>query len=70
MSVSIVGWSHSPFGRREEDGEALVAGAVDGALADAGVEAKDIDLVTVGHFNGGFQQQDFPSSLASQSQPD
>jgi len=70
MSVSIVGWSHSPFGRREEDGEALVAGVVDGALADAGVEAKDIDLVTVGHFNGGFQQQDFPSSLAFQSQPD
>ena len=70
MSVSIVGWSHCPFGRLEEDGEALVASVVDGALADAGLEAKDIDLVVVGHFNGGFQQQDFPSTLPFQSQPD
>jgi len=70
MSVSIVGWSHHPFGRLEEDGEAMVASVVDGALADAGLEARDIDMVVVGHFNGGFQQQDFPATLAFQSQPD
>ncbi len=69
MSVSIVGWSHHPFGKVEADAEAMVQSVVDGALEDAGVEAKDIDLIVVGHFNGGFQGQDFPSSLPLQSQP-
>lgn len=69
MDVNIVGWSHHPFGRREEDGEAMVAAVVTSALADAGVEAKDVDAVVVGHFNGGFQQQDFPSTLPFQAEP-
>lgn len=70
MDVNIVGWAHHPFGRREEDGEAMVAAVVEGALQDAGVEAKDVDAVVVGHFNGGFQQQDFPSTLPFQAAPD
>lgn len=70
MDVNIVGWAHHPFGRREEDGEAMVAAVVEGALEDAGVEAKDVDAVVVGHFNGGFQQQDFPSTLPFQAAPD
>ena len=70
MDVNIVGWAHHPFGRREEDGEAMVAAVVHGALEDAGVEAKDVDAVVVGHFNGGFQQQDFPSTLPFQAAPD
>jgi acetyl-CoA C-acetyltransferase len=70
MSVSIVGWSHHPFGKIADDAETMVRTVVDGALEDAGIEAKDIDIVVVGHFNGGFQNQDFPSSLPFQSQPD
>lgn len=70
MSINIVGWSHHPFGRREEDAETMISTVVDGALADAGVEAKDIDMVVVGNFNGGFQQQDFPSTLPFQAAPD
>ncbi len=70
MDVNIVGWSHHPFGRLDADAETLVARVVDGALEDAGVEAKDIDVVVVGHFNGGFQTQDFPASLPFQTQPD
>ena len=70
MSVSIVGWSHYPFGKMSDDAETMVRTVVDGALENAGVEAKDIDVIVVGHFNAGFQNQDFPSSLPFQSQPD
>lgn len=70
MSVSIVGWSHHSFGRIEDDAETMLGRVVDGALEDAGVEAKDIDAIVVGHFNGGFQRQDFPSALPFQTQPD
>ncbi len=70
MGVSIVGWAHAPFGKIEDDAETMVGRVVDGALENAGVEAKDIDIVVVGHFNGGFQQQDFPSTLPFQTQPD
>lgn len=69
MSVSMIGWSHLPFGRHEETVEDMVKAVTNGALEDAGLEAKDIDIVVVGHFNGGFQQQDFPSSLPIQADP-
>src|SRR6201998_3085978 len=44
-----------------------VAGA---ALADAGIEAKDVDEILLGHFNGGFSPQDFTASLVLQASPD
>ena len=39
------------------------------AIADAGLEAQEIDGVFVGLFNNGFSKQDFPSSLSMQSVP-
>jgi len=68
--VHIVGWSHSKFGKFDEiDSEVLIADAVRDALADADLAAEHIDAVVVGTFNGGFVNQDFPSSLAINAQP-
>ncbi len=69
-TVHIVGWSHSKFGKYDLlEPEMLIADAVAGALLDAGLTAADVDSVVVGTFNGGFVGQDFPSSLAINSQP-
>jgi acetyl-CoA C-acetyltransferase len=70
MTACIVGWSHTPFGRREGvDVEALIGQVVGAALADAGVAAADIDEVFVGQINAGFARQEFPSSLVMQTEP-
>ena len=66
----IVGWSHTPFGKHEgADYESLAVQVIQGALADAGVTAADIDEIYFGLFNGGMMQQDFPASLALQADP-
>ncbi len=71
MSAAIVGWSHLPFGRlSDETVESLVVKAAAGALADAGIEAADVDEIILGHFNAGFSQQDFTASLVLQADPD
>src|SRR5262252_2931559 len=68
MTACIVGWAHTPFGKHEgADVESLMVKVIDAALSDAGVEARDIDRIFVGHFNAGFSKQDFPSSLALQA---
>ncbi len=68
MTACIVGWAHLPFGRREEeDVESLILGVAGDAIADAGIEASEIDSIHVGLFNGGFQKQDFPASLVLQA---
>jgi acetyl-CoA C-acetyltransferase len=60
----IVGWSHSAFGKRDEqDTEQLMAPVVDGALTHAGVDAADVDGIFVGVLNHGFSRQDFQASL-------
>jgi acetyl-CoA C-acetyltransferase len=67
--VHIVGWSHSKFGKLDQiDSEVLIADAARDALADAGLAADAVDAVVVGTFNGGFVNQDFPSSLAINAQ--
>jgi acetyl-CoA C-acetyltransferase len=67
----IVGWAHTPFGRLEgETVESLVVRVANEALADAGVPARDVDEIVLGHFNGGFSQQDFTASLVLQASPD
>ncbi len=63
MSVSIVGWGHTKFGKLELDVEDLIIEAAAAAIADAGVPAADIDAVYLGWYNGGFSAQDFGSSL-------
>ena len=68
MTACIVGWKHLPFGKRETDDiESMIVEAARGAIADAGIEAKDIDRIFVGNFNGGFVYQDFPASLVLQA---
>lgn len=68
--VHIVGWSHSKFGKFDQiDTEVLISEAVRDTLADAGLEAAQVDSVVIGTFNGGFVKQDFPSSLAINAQP-
>ena len=68
MTACIVGWSHTPFGKHEnEDVESLIVEAARGALADSGLEAADIDEIFVGHCNAGFSRQEFTASLALQA---
>ena len=68
MTPCIVGWAHTPFGKLDApDVEALIELVAGAAIADAGIEAAQIDGVFVGLFNNGFSRQDFPSSLPMQS---
>lgn len=67
MTVCMVGWGHTKFGKLEDRGlEALLVEAAQEALDDAGLEATDIDAIYVGTFNAGMSEQDFISSLALQ----
>ena len=67
MSVCIVGWGHTKFGKLEDQGlEDLLVAAANEALEDAGVAAEDIDAIYVATFNAGMSEQDFISSLALQ----
>src|SRR6201987_700331 len=71
MTVCIVGWAHTPFGKLNgETVESLIVRVAGEALADAGVAAKDVDEIVLGHFNAGFSAQDFTASLVLQASPD
>jgi acetyl-CoA C-acetyltransferase len=71
MTAAIVGWAHTPFGKLgEETVESLIIRVAGEALADAGVAAKDVDEIILGHFNAGFSAQDFTASLVLQASPD
>jgi acetyl-CoA C-acetyltransferase len=68
VSVSIVGWSHLPFGRL--DGlslEDLITRAAREAIAHAGLDAGAVDALWLGNLNGGFTPDVFASSLALQA---
>ena len=68
MTACIVGWSHTAFGKHEDDDvESLIAQVAVQALEDAGLGPDDVDEILVGHFNEGFSQQAFPSSLVLQT---
>ncbi len=71
MAACIVGWAHTPFGKLNgETVESLVVKVATEALADAGIAAKDVDEIVLGHFNAGFSAQDFTASLVLQASPD
>ena len=71
MTAAIVGWAHTPFGKLTgETVESLIVRVTNEALADAGIEAKDVDEIVLGHFNAGFSPQDFTASLVLQASPD
>jgi acetyl-CoA C-acetyltransferase len=68
MSACIVGWAHTPFGKHDNDTvESLIVRVATDAISHAGLQPKDIDEIVVGHFNGGFSDQDFTASLVLQS---
>jgi acetyl-CoA C-acetyltransferase len=70
MTACIVGLAHTPFGKLDaETVESLVVKVAGEALADAGIEAKDVDEVVLGHYNGGFTPQNFTASLVLQADP-
>ena len=71
MTAAIVGWAHTPFGKLTgESVESLIVRVAGEALADAGVAAKDVDEIVLGHFNAGFSAQDFTAALVLQASPD
>ena len=71
MTACIVGWAHTAFGRLEgETVESLIVRVATAALADAGVAARDVDEIVLGHFNAGFSAQDFTAALVLQASPD
>ena len=71
MTACIVGWAHTPFGKLAgETVESLIVRVVNEALIDAGIAAKDVDEIVLGHFNAGFSAQDFTASLVLQAAPD
>jgi acetyl-CoA C-acetyltransferase len=71
MTTCIVGWAHTPFGKlTDETVESLIVRVTNAALVDAGVAAKDVDEIVLGHFNAGFSAQDFTASLVLQASPD
>jgi acetyl-CoA C-acetyltransferase len=66
-----VGWAHTPFGKLEEpDVESLIARVSGEALAHAGVEAGDVEAITVGVFNNGFSRQGFEGALVATQMPE
>ena len=70
MSACIVGWSHLPFVKQtDRNVEEMIVEVASAAIADAGIEPRDIDAIRLGHFNGGFTRQDFTSSLVLQADP-
>ena len=71
MTACIVGWAHTPFGKLDaETVESLIVRVASEALADAGIAARDVDEIVLGHFNAGFSAQDFTASLVLQADPD
>lgn len=71
MTACIVGWAHTPFGRLDgESVESLIVRVANEAMADAGIGARDIDEIVLGHFNAGFSPQDFTAALVLQASPE
>ncbi len=71
MSACIVGWAHSKFGKLDgETSESLIVKVATEAIAHAGIEPRDVDVIYVGNMNGGFVKQEFHSSLPLQAHPD
>ena len=58
MTICIISQGHTPFGKlADESVESLIVKVTGQALADAGIAAKDVDEIVLGHFNGGFSRR-------------
>lgn len=60
---AIIGWSHGRFGRSEQTLSAMMSDVARGAVADAGLELADIDVIHVGVYNNGLSRQGFEAAL-------
>lgn len=71
LNPHIIGWGHTLFGKLDNiDAVQLIREAASAALISARVEPEDIDGIFLGHFNGGFLQQDFTASLVALAIPE
>lgn len=71
MEPIIVGWGHTKFGRFDQSGlEDLIHAAAKEALSSAGITAKQVDAVWLGHFNSGLVPDGFCSSMVLSIDPD
>lgn len=69
-SVSIVASGHTAFGRLSDTTlEDLIVQVTREALADAAIDAQEIDAVFLGHFNSGMVPDGFAASLIHQADP-
>lgn len=67
--TAIVGWAHTRFGRLDDETlESLVLRVTREALADAAIDAADVDSIHLGNL-GGFDAQAFPAALPLQAAP-
>ncbi|WP_028474429.1 thiolase domain-containing protein [Nocardioides alkalitolerans] len=68
---AITGWAHTRFGKTEHpDVESLMAEVSLAAIADAGLEPGDVDVVHVGVFNAGLSNQSFDAALVGAAHPE
>ncbi|MEJ6475664.1 acetyl-CoA acetyltransferase [Pseudoalteromonas piscicida] len=66
-TAAIIGWGHTQFGKHhDKDLESLLIEVITEALTHAQVSGSEIDEVVLAHFNAGFSEQDFTSSLVLQ----
>jgi acetyl-CoA C-acetyltransferase len=64
MQAVIVGWGHTQFGKLDTLSlEDMIVSATNEAIRHAGLAAKDIDAVWLGHFNSGLIPDGFCSSM-------
>ena len=67
IKAAMIGWGHTKFGQHSDKAlEGLIELALSEAVVDANISFDEIDEVFLGHFNAGFCQQDFTSSLILQ----
>ncbi|MEV1294875.1 thiolase domain-containing protein [Pseudonocardia sp. NPDC049635] len=67
----IIGWAHTRFGKLDHpDVEALIADVSASALADAELDAADVDAISVGVFGAGFSRQSFDAALVGAGAPE
>ena len=70
QAPQLVRWAHTKFGRSDApDVESLIAQVAEEALADAGLEAGDVDAIHVGVYNHGFSAQGFEAALVGSMTP-
>ncbi|WP_461639236.1 acetyl-CoA acetyltransferase [Leucobacter sp. BZR 635] len=70
--TSIIGWSHSQFGKLVDhpDVQSLIGSVVPGALTHAEVSPAEIDGIFVGVYNNGFSPQGFEAGLVGMAVPE